>query len=135
MKRAALLLVLLYGLPACVADPEPDPGPVEAPVAEYLEPAELEVDQWLIGLLDDTGNDVVRPVIEAGDFELPDEGTDADGTRWIDMDVGDNGSIGTFNDPYYYAVADLDEPQRAGDRVIARTMSTYGTWLGSVMQP
>ena len=135
MTRHLVFWALCCALCACVAESEPDPTPVEAPVAEYTEPAEIEVDEWLVGLLDDTGNDVVRPVIEAGEFRLPDEGTDANGTRWVDIDVGDNGAIGSFNDPYYYVVADLDEPLRAGDRVIARSMSTYGTWLGSVMQP
>jgi len=135
MKHAAVLLVILLSLSSCVSEPDPEPEPLEAPVAEVVEPTELEVDQWLIGFLDDTGDDVVRPVIEAGDFVLPDEGTDENGTRWIDVDVGDNGYIGAFNDPYYYAVADLDEPLRAGDRVIARSKSTYGTWVGSVMQP
>jgi len=135
MKPALISALLVATLVGCTPEPEPDPGRQEAPLAEYSEPVSLEVDEWLVGLLDDPGNDVVRPIIEAGEFELPDEGTDANGTRWIGIDVGDNGAIGSFTTPYYYVVADLDEPLRAGDRVIARSMSTYGTWVGSVMQP
>ncbi len=134
MKRLSLSLLLCL-LMGCVPEPVAAPEPVDAPLAVYEEPVEVEVDEWLVGLLDDPGNDVVRPVIESGDFSLPEEGTDANGTRWVDVDVGDNGAIGSFNEPYYYVVADLDEPLREGDRLIARTMSTYASWVGAVQQP
>ena len=58
MKHAVLALTLLLSAFGCTPEPELAPEAEEAPVAEYIEPAEIEVDEWLVGLLDDTGNDV-----------------------------------------------------------------------------
>jgi poly(3-hydroxybutyrate) depolymerase len=134
MKSTLLPPLLFATLFACTPEPEPLPEG-EAPVAEYDEPVALEVDEWLVGFLDDPSNDVVQAAIEAGDFELPERGYDADGTQWVGVDPGDNGAIGSYTAPYYYVVADLDDPLRDGDRVIARSSGTYGTWVGSVRQP
>ncbi|MBN94637.1 MAG: hypothetical protein CL928_11285 [Deltaproteobacteria bacterium] len=135
MKAHLVLFVLSVSLVACTSELEPEEPPGEAPVAPLVEPVPLEVDEWLVGLLDDLGNDVVRADIESGSFELPEEGYDENNTRWLDVEPGDNGHIASYNVSYYYAVADLDEPLSAGDRVIARSSATYGTWVGSVRQP
>ena len=133
MVRSLFFTLFVLASVGCPAEPETLVE--EPPVAIYEEPVPIEVDDWMVGFLASTSDDVVGEAIESGDFELPDDGTDDDGTTWHDIAPGENGSIGAYNASYFYAVGDLDARLSEGDRVIARSSGTIATYVGSVRQP
>ena len=138
MRRIALLisclpLVALVGCPE--PEPEPEPPVGDPPLAPLVEPVEVGLDEWRIGLVNDPGSDPVRPAIESGTFEFPDSGTDGNGTTWFDVTPDESGLIGPFSSTIFYAVADLDDDLSAGDRIIARTSNAQGIYVGDALQP
>jgi fermentation-respiration switch protein FrsA (DUF1100 family) len=121
-------------------DPEPEPTPepepwVEPPVAPEVEPVPIaREDDWVLGFLQSTNDDVILEAIQAGEFERPQAGgTDDDGTRWFASTPDESGYLGRYNAQFWYAVAPIEVAP--GDRIIARTQRSSGVWIGNKQQP
>jgi len=124
-------LALLVGCPTEPETPIEEP-PAEGPLAPYTEPERVETDLW-VGILDDTGNDVILPDIEDGGLDRPSSGTDENGTYWLEVSHAEgDGNAGTYNAQFFYVVT-----ERAFDpdeRLILRTSGSWRSWVGDQRQ-
>lgn len=112
------------------ADDDADVPPTVAPVTE---PVLIEIDHWMVGLLPGS-SDPVLPRVEAGTFELPEDGPDDHGIVWREITPDENGSLGlTAGRRVGYAAAVVAVEERT--RVIARTDYTIGIYVDGVVQP
>ncbi len=142
LRSVFLALPPLVLLAAGCPDPEPGPDPTPEP-EPWVEPAvapEVEAVQvaaaedWALGFLASTNNDVVLDAIQSGEFSMPETGgTDDDGTRWFASTPNESGLLGNYNAQFWYAVAPL-EPA-AGDKFFAMTQRANGVWVGRKQQP
>ncbi|MEM6928957.1 MAG: prolyl oligopeptidase family serine peptidase, partial [Myxococcota bacterium] len=119
----------VLGLVACGSGEPEDPY---VPVWPYAEPELVTPNQWRIGNLADTSNDVVRSALEAGTLGFPAEGRDSDGTNWIATRSEDNGSIGTWSGSFVWGVGRTKFA--AGERLFGRSTRSLDLMVGTVAQ-
>ncbi len=112
---------------------EPTDESAEVPVwaHEDLEPVGLG--RWRLGILADAGNDVVRTGLEQGTYGFPDEGVDADGTRWVQVQRGENGTLRPANAPFVWALN--RQSFAAGERLVGRANRALDLMIGTAAQP
>ncbi len=112
---------------------EADADEPEGGVAPFAEPEPLQVEAWMIGLLPNPNSDPIRPTVEDGTFEIPEEGTDDHGITWRLIATGENGSMGYVGRTIGYAAAIItrEEPTR----VITRADYALGVYTNGVLQP
>ncbi len=103
------------------------------PVWPHVDPEPVTPNQWRVGILADTGNDVVRPRLERGRLGFPPEGRDSEGTSWLDRRAEENGSLGSFSASFVWAVGRTRFA--AGERLFGRTSRALDLMVGTVAQP
>lgn len=138
MRRSLLCAaVLLSACPEPVEPPSAEPTPepwVEPPVADEVEAVRVAADDdWMLGFLDSTANDVVEAALHAGEFTMPRSGLDDDGTRWLARDPDDSGFFGDFTADFWYAAAPIETT--AGERYFAMTQRSSAVFVGPKHQP
>ena len=114
-------------------DADGDTDETEGGVAPFVEPEPLPVESWLVGLLSGSDTDPILPQIEAGTFEVPEEGLDDNGIRWRRVEPGENGSLGYVGRNVGYAIAEI--PREEPTRVIARADFALAVYTNGTPQP
>lgn len=103
------------------------------PVAPARDPTPVAVSSWFLGFLPAGNSDPVGDDLDRGTFEMPAEGTDADGVRWIATTADENGGIVGF--PQYLGYAAALVPVPPGERLFARADRGLAVYGGGAPQP